>query len=142
LVRQLQQSGEGVGYVGYVLHDLPALAQADVSLGLDVDDDSRYLSNICDLSLGSDARWLPRLINISRSMQRACDQNFTLLGTSQLLASMATAAGLIAPLQTVLLRDIPLLIAELNNLLALQAPKRLAAAQPANVGAQRAKSYS
>jgi len=142
LVRQLQQSGEGVGYVGYVLHDLPALAQADVSLGLDVDDDSRYLSNICDLSLGSDARWLPRLINISRSMQRACDQNFTLLGTSQLLASMATAAGLIAPLQTVLLRDIPLLIAELNNLLALQTPKRLAAAQPANADAKPAKPYS
>jgi hypothetical protein len=142
LVRRLQQSGQGVGYVGYVLHDLPALAQADVSLGLDVDDDSRYLSTICDLSLGSDALWLPRLIKISRSMQRACDQNFSLLGASQLLASLATAAGWIAPLQTVLLSDIPLLLAELNNLLALQAPKQLATEKRATVGAKPAKSDS
>jgi len=123
LVRSLQQRGEAVGYVGYVLHDLPALAQADVSIGLDVDDDSRYLANLCDLSLGADALWLPRLILISRRMERVCTQNFSLLGGSQLIASLATAAGLIAPLQTVLLSDIPLLMAELNNLLALRAPR-------------------
>jgi cation transport ATPase len=142
LVQRLQQSGQGVGYIGYVLHDLPALAQADVSLGLDVDDDSRYLSTICDLSLGSDALWLPRLIKISRSMQRASDQNFSLLAASQVLASLATAAGWIVPLQTVLLSDVPLLLAELNNLLALQAPKQLAAEQPATVGAKPARSGS
>jgi cation transport ATPase len=113
-----------------VLHDLPALAQADISIGLDVDDDSRYLANLCDLSLGADALWLPRLILISRRMERVCNQNFSLLGGSQLIASLATAAGLIAPLQTVLLSDIPLLLAELNNLLALRAPKRLESAGP------------
>ncbi len=130
LVRSFQQRGEAVGYVGYVLHDLPALAQADVSIGLDVDDDSRYLANLCDLSLGADALWLPRLILISRRMERVCNQNFTLLGGSQLIASLATAAGLIAPLQTVLLSDIPLLMAELNNLLALRAPRQLVAPGP------------
>lgn len=121
LVQQLQQQG-AVGFVGYVLHDLPALAQADVSIGLDVDDDSRYLSSICDLSLGADALWLPRLIRISRSMTHACNQNLGLLGASQLVTSLATAAGWIAPLQTVLLADIPLLLAELNNLLAMRTP--------------------
>jgi hypothetical protein len=124
LVQQLQQHGQGVGFVGYVLHDLPALAQADVSIGLDVDDDSRYLSRICDLSLGSDALWLPRMIRISQALQRARTQNFGLLGGSQLLSSLATAAGLISPLQTVLLADIPLLLAELNNIWALQAPQQ------------------
>jgi hypothetical protein len=119
LVQALQQRGEAVGYVGYVLHDLPALAQADVSIGLDVDDDSRYLSRICDLSLGADAHWLPRLINMSRAMQRSGQQNFVLLGASQALSSLATFAGLISPLQTVLLGDLPLLLAEVNNVLAL-----------------------
>lgn len=142
LVRRLQQQGDAVGYVGYVLHDLPALAQADVSVGLDVDDDSRYLANLCDLSLGADPLWLPRLIRISRSMHRACNQNFGLLGTTQLISSLATAAGLIAPLQTVLLGDIPLLLAELNNLLALQTPKQLAAVHPASVDAAKAGSGS
>lgn len=122
LVQQLQQQG-AVGFVGYVLHDLPAMAQADVSIGLDVDDDSRYLSSICDLSLGADALWLPRLIRISRGMTRACNQNLGLLGASQLVSSLATAAGWIAPLQTVLLADIPLLLAELNNLIAMRTPK-------------------
>lgn len=125
LVRHLQDNGDSVGFVGYVLHDLAALAQADVSIGMDVDDDSRYLSNICDLSLGSNPLWMPRLISISRRLQQASGQNFGLLGTSQLIASLATAAGWIAPLQTVLLSDIPLLLAELNNLAALNAPKSL-----------------
>lgn len=122
LVQQLQQQG-AVGFVGYVLHDLPALAQADVSIGLDVDDDSRYLSSICDLSLGADALWLPRLIRISRSMTQACNQNLGLLGASQLVSSLATAAAWISPLQTVLLADIPLLLAELNNLIAMRTPQ-------------------
>jgi hypothetical protein len=94
-----------------------------VSIGLDVDDDSRYLSSICDLSLGADALWLPRLIRISRGMTQACNQNLGLLGASQLVSSLATAAGWIAPLQTVLLADIPLLLAELNNLIAMRTPK-------------------
>jgi cation transport ATPase len=139
LVQSLQQSGGMVGYVGYVLHDLPALAQADVSVGLDVDDDSRYLANICDLALGADALWLPRLIRMSRSMQRACDQNFSLLGATQLASSLATAAGWIAPLQTVLLGDVPLLLAELNNLLALQTPKPMVAEHSAAFDAKLAK---
>jgi cation transport ATPase len=142
LVLRLQQRGEAVGYVGYVLHDLPALAQADVSVGLDVDDDSRYLANLCDLSLGADALWLPRLISISRRMHRACNQNFSLLGATQLISSLATAAGLIAPLQTVLLGDIPLLLAELNNLLALQTPRKSTAGNSANGGARAARSGS
>ena len=142
LVRRFQQQGETVGYVGYVLNDLPALAQSDVSIGLDVDDDSRYLANLCDLSLGSDALWLPRLISISRRMHRACNQNFGLLGATQLISSLATAAGLIAPLQTVLLGDIPLLLAELNNLLALQTPRKLTAGNSANGGARAARSGS
>ena len=125
LVRQLQSRGEGVGFVGYVLHDLPALSQADVSIGLDVDDESRYLSRICDLSLGSDAGWIPRMIKISQNLQQARNQNFSLIGGTHLIASLATAAGWIAPIETVLLADIPLLLAELNNLWVLQKPRPL-----------------
>ncbi len=122
LVQQLQANDESVGYIGYVIHDLPALAQADVSIGLDVDDDSRYLSGLCDLALNTDPLWLPRLVLIGRAMERASKQNLTLLGGSQIASSVAIASGLIAPLQSVLLSDLPLLIAELNNLMALQTP--------------------
>ena len=116
LVEQLQQQGETVGYLGYVLRDLPALAQADVSIGLEVDDDDRGLSIICDLSLSTESQWLPRLIRISRDLNRTRQQNLGLLAASQLASSLATAAGLIAPLQMVLLTDLPLLLAELNHL--------------------------
>lgn len=116
LVEQLQQQGKMVGYLGYVLHDLPALAQADVSISLDVDDQDRGLSNICDLSLRTQSLWLPRLIRISRDLSSTRQQNLGLMATSELLSSLATAAGLIAPLQMVLLTDLPLLLAELNHL--------------------------
>ncbi|MBM5799534.1 MAG: HAD family hydrolase [Cyanobacteria bacterium K_DeepCast_35m_m2_023] len=130
LVRQLQEKGERVAFIGYVISDLPALSQADVSIGMNSDDDSRYTANICDLTLPANALWLPKLIRICRRLNNKRYQNFALLGGSQLLTSVATAAGLIMPLQTILLADIPLLIAEINNLLALSDHPRMATQQP------------
>ena len=129
LVRQLQANGERVAFIGYVISDLPALSQADVSIGMDSDDDSRYTAHLCDLTLPANALWLPKLIRISRRLQSKRDQNFALLGGSQLIASLATAAGWIMPLQTILLADIPLLIAEINNLLALSDHPRMTTQQ-------------
>lgn len=131
LVEQLQQQGRTVGYLGYVLRDLPALAQADVSISLDLDEDDRGISSICDLCLRTESQWLPRLIGLSRDLSRNRRQNLGLLATSQLLSSLATAAGLIAPLQMVLLTDLPLLLAELNHLRA-QSQTLAPQAQPAS----------
>jgi len=116
LVERLQQQGKTVGYQGYVLNDLPALAQADVSISRDVDDDDHGLAGICFLSLTTESQWLPRLIRISRDLSRARQQNLGLLAASQLASSLAIAAGLIAPLQMVLLTNLPLVLVELNHL--------------------------
>ncbi|MFM7266622.1 MAG: hypothetical protein ACKOZW_13725 [Cyanobium sp.] len=124
VVEQLQQGGERVGYVGSVFEDLSAMEQADVSLGVEVDASSCHVASLCDLVLSGDILWLPRLIRISRRLQQTARQNFALVGSSQLAASLATAVGWIGPLQMVLLGDVPLLLAELNNLLALTASGR------------------
>lgn len=118
LVQQLQAQGEAVGFIGSVRQDLPALAQADVSIGLEIDVANRCLSGLCDLSLNAASGWLPVLIRTSRELSRVRQQNLGLLAASQLASSLATAAGLIAPLQMVLLTDLPLLLAELNHLMA------------------------
>lgn len=120
VVKGLQDGGQRVGYLGSVLQDLPALEQADVSLGLN-SEASSHVASLCDLALAQDILWLPRLIRISRGLRQTARQNFALVGSSQLAASLATAVGWIAPLQMVLLSDIPLLLAELNNLRTLKA---------------------
>lgn len=120
VVKKLQEGGPGVGYLGAVLQDLPALEQADVSLGLNGAGSSGQVAALCDLALAQDVLWLPRLIRISRGLRQTARQNFALVGSSQLAASLATAVGWIAPLQMVLLSDIPLLLAELNNLQTLK----------------------
>jgi hypothetical protein len=124
IVEQLQQRGERVGYLGSVFQDLSAMEQADVSIGLDLDESNRHVASLCDLALSRDILWLPRLIRISRGLRQTSRQNFALVGSSQLAASLATAAGWIAPLEMVLLSDIPRLLAEFNNLLTLKASGR------------------
>ena len=111
-----QAEGERVGYLGDVIHDLPALARADVAIGLDFDEAGMLTNKLCDLSLSRDPQWLPRLVVLSRSLQRTADGNAVMIGLTHLISSVATAGLAISPLQTVLLADIPLLLAELRNI--------------------------
>jgi len=119
LVRDLQRSGDGVAYVGYVLHDMPALSQADVSIGIEVDADSIFTAGICDVVIGADVHWLPRMIQMSRRLDATANSNFGLIGGSSLLAAIAASAALINPVTTVLVSDLPLVVAELRNITAL-----------------------
>lgn len=137
VVERLQQGGERVGYLGAVFQDLSAMERADVSIGLDVDASSRHVASLCDLALSRDILWLPRLVRISRGLEQTSRQNFALVVTSQLAATLATAVGWIAPLQMVLLADVPRLLAELNNLLSLQASGRPAASRLSGEASQQ-----
>lgn len=119
LVRDLQRNGDGVAYLGYVLDDMPALSQADVSIGIEVDADSIFTAGICDVVIGPDVHWLPRMIQMSRRLDTTANSNFALIGGSSLLAGIAASAAWINPVTTVLLSDLPLLIAELRNITAL-----------------------
>ena len=115
LVQRLQADGSGVAYVGYVLNDMPAAFQADVSISIDVDDDSAFTERVCDVVIDQDAAWIARLIDMSRRLEATANSNFGLIGITHLLSAAATATALINPLQTVLLADLPLVLAELRN---------------------------
>lgn len=119
LVRDLQRNGDGVAYMGYVLQDIPGLCQADVSIGIEVDADSIFTTGICDVVIGPDVHWLPRMIQMSRRLEATANSNFALIGGSSLLAGIAASALWINPLTTVLLADVPLVLAELRNITAL-----------------------
>jgi len=119
LVRDLQRSGEGVAYLGYVLCDLPALTLSDVSICIDVDADSAITGSICDITLGADVHWLPRIIQLSRNIEKTATSNFTILAGSSLLAAIGATSAVINPLTTVLLSNLPIFLAELRNVLAM-----------------------
>ena len=121
LVRHLQgQSQTGVAYLGYLIQDLAALELADVSIGMRVEDDSLFISELCDLTIPTNAGWIPRLIELSRRLQSTENSNFGLITTTQLISTLATVVGWIPPLQTILLADLPMLIAELHNILSVE----------------------
>lgn len=119
LVRNLQRDGDAVIYVGYLLCDMPALTLSDVSIGLDVDFDSAVTGSICDISLGADAHWLPRIIHLSRRIEQTETVNFAMIAGSSLLTGIAATAAWIAPLPTVLLANLPIILAELFNIQAI-----------------------
>jgi hypothetical protein len=115
-VEAYQAGGQRVGYMGDVIHDLPALTRADVAIGLDFDEAGMLTNKLCDLSLSRDPQWLPRLVVLSRRLKDTADGNAVMIGLTHMLSSVATAGMAISPLQTVLLADIPLLLAELRNI--------------------------
>ena len=115
-VEAYQAGGQRVGYMGDVIHDLPALTRADVAIGLDFDEAGMLTNKLCDLSLSRDPQWLPRLVVLSRRLKDTADGNAVMIGFTHMLSSVATAGMAISPLQTVLLADIPLLLAELRNI--------------------------
>ena len=119
LVRDLQKNGDGVAYLGYVLHDMTALSQADVSIGIEVDAGSIFKAGICDVVIGADVHWLPRIIQMSRRMDSTATSNFGLMGGTNLFAAVAATAAWINPLTTVLLSGLPLLLADIRNITAL-----------------------
>ena len=123
-VEEHQAQGDVVGYLGDLMVDIPALARADLAIGLDFDEAGVFTSKLCDAALSRDPAWLPRLVVLSRSLQRTADGNAVMIGLTHVLASVATAGLAISPLQTVLLADIPLLVAELRNLNSFQSHTR------------------
>jgi cation transport ATPase len=118
-VRSLQEEGEGVAYVGYVLSDMPALSQADVSIVIEVDADSIFSSSICDVVIGPDVHWLPRMISLSRRLQNVTNSNFQLLVGSALVTAIGSAVNWLSPLATVVFSNVPIVLAGVRNITAM-----------------------
>lgn len=119
LVKNLQKDGSTVAYVGYVLDDFPAMIQAEVSIGIEIDSDSIFTAGISDVSIGPDVSWLPRLIMLCKRHQKTVKRNFALISGSNFLAVVGAAASLISPAAMILFADIPILLAELLSIKAM-----------------------
>lgn len=114
-VTDLQRRGGVVAWLGDDLADIPAMTAAEVAIGLPTTRSQLLPANLLDLTVGPDPRWLPRLVRLSRDLERASRANLWLIGLTHALSSLATAGQALTPLQMVLLADLPLLLAELNN---------------------------
>ncbi|MEB3324973.1 MAG: hypothetical protein VKM17_06500 [Cyanobacteriota bacterium] len=120
-VTALQEQGLVVAWLGDGAVDIPAMARAEVAIGLTFAESNLLPAPPFDLMLGDDPLWLPRLVTLSRKLARTSTLNLWLIGLTHAVSSVATAGLAISPLQTVLLADLPLLLAELHN---RQAPTR------------------
>jgi hypothetical protein len=114
-VMALQRQGRVVAWLGDDLADIPAMTRADVAVGLPSANSHLLPSALLDLTVGEDPRWVPRLVALSRELERASRANLWLIGLTHLLSSLASAGLAVTPLQMVLLADLPLVLAELNN---------------------------
>jgi P-type E1-E2 ATPase len=119
LVRELQDKDGGVAYIGYVHSDIPALSQADVSIGVEIDADSILTSSVCDVVIGPDVHWLPRMISLSRRLQHVTNSNFRLLVGSALITAIGSAVNWFNPLATVVCSNVPVVLAGVRNITAL-----------------------
>jgi hypothetical protein len=114
-VTTLRRQGRVVAWLGDDLADLPAMTQADVAIGLRLQNSNLLPLTLFDVTIGEDPRWLPRLVGWSRELERVSKANLWLIGLTHGLSSLATAGLAITPFQAVLLADLPLLVAALNN---------------------------
>ena len=118
-VMALKQQGAKVAYLGDVIDDIPAMASADLAIGLS-DDETGFISKtVCDLILGGDLMWLSRLIVLSRRYVSATDFNASMIFVSSAATSLATFFMILTPLQSIVLFNFAPIAAEINTLLSL-----------------------
>ena len=121
-VKNLQDEGHKVAYLGDVIHDIAAMAKADVAIGFAEDTTGFISKTLCDVTLGGNIMWLSRLMLLSRNFEKAANLNSILITGSTLTAAMISFIAAATPLQLVALFNIAPVIAELNTLIALSGP--------------------
>jgi Cu+-exporting ATPase len=97
LVRQLQQKGERVAFVGDGINDAPALEQAD--LGIAVSQASNVASEAADIILlNSDIQAIPEALDLARATLRTIHQNLFWAFFYNAAAIPLAALGLLSPI--------------------------------------------
>ncbi len=122
MVKNLQNEGHKVAYLGDVIHDIAAMAKADVAIGFAEDTTGFISKTLCDVTLGGNIMWLSRLMLLSRNFEKAANLNSILITGSTLTAAMISFIAAATPLQLVALFNIAPVIAEINTLVALSGP--------------------
>ena len=118
-VLELQHQFGSIAYLGDVIDDIPAMAVADVAIGLSEDDQGFISKTVCDVLLAGDFLWLARLMQLSRNFVQANRFNTSLIVGSSLILTVASIAATLSPLQVIFLFNAAPVIAELNTLRAL-----------------------
>ena len=115
-VLALQHQFGSIAYLGDVIGDIPAMAAADIAIGLSEDNQGFISKTVCDILLAGDFLWLPRLMQLSRNYLRANRFNTSLIVGSSLILTFASIAATLTPLQAIILLNAVPIIAELNTL--------------------------
>lgn len=118
-VSRFRRSGRTVAYLGNVIDDIPAMASSDVAIGFEEDPRGFISKTVCDVILGGDLNWLPRLIVLSRRFERSAQFNASLIVGSSVLLTIASFVSALSPLQLIMLFNAPLVAAELNTIRSL-----------------------
>lgn len=116
LIRQFDRSEGPVAYLGAALLDSGAFAEADIALALS-DGSPSLPVEMADIVLP--ARRLDRLVDcvtIARQISRTNRQNLYLTLVPHSAALLLSLVVMLDPLIAVLLADLPMLLAEFNNL--------------------------
>ena len=118
-VLALRHQFGSIAYLGDVIDDIPAMAAADIAIGLTEDDKGFISKTVCDVLLAGDFLWLARLMQLSRNFVQANRFNTSLIVGSSLILTVASIAATLSPLQVIFLFNAAPFIAELNTLRAL-----------------------
>jgi hypothetical protein len=121
IVRQLQGQGKKVAYLGDIIDDIPAMATADVAIGLSEDEQGFISKTVCDVVLGGDVLWLSRLFVLSRNFVQTNRFNTNLIIGSSVLLAAASFFSYFTPLQAIFLFNAAPVVAELNTIRAINA---------------------
>jgi len=125
LVQQLRRSSRSpIAYLGYAFSDAAALGAADVAIALD-DGSVPLTSLLADVVIP--AQRIDRLADcmaLARRARRLNRTNMALVVGPHLLALALNLLRPLNPLASILLTDLPLLLAELQTLVMLQEPRQ------------------
>ena len=118
-VMELRDNGATVAYLGDVIDDIPAMASADLAIGLSEDETGFISKTVCDVILGGDLMWLSRLIVLSRRYVSATNFNASMIFSSSVATSLVTLFAGLTPLQSIVLFNFAPIVAEINTLISL-----------------------
>ena len=121
IVRKLQGQGKKVAYLGDIIDDIPAMATADVAIGLSEDEQGFISKTVCDVVLGGDVLWLSRLFVLSRNFVQTNRFNTNLIVGSSVLLAAASFFSYFTPLQAIFLFNAAPVVAEFNTIRAINA---------------------
>jgi Cu2+-exporting ATPase len=128
-VRQLQQAGSRVLFVGDGIHDRPNLAGADVAVAIA----PGALAGAVDAPIvlsGSTLSALPRLVDIGRALRARLRENYVVAALYNAVVMPLAAAGFVTPLQAAALMLLETLLVLANSARLLHGPKDASSPPP------------